>query len=140
MRENKTKSGPVILVVDYGAGNLRSVAKAFEKLDCDVYVSASPSDIPAADAIILPGQGAAKPTMDGLRYRGLIDPICEYISSGGPFFGICIGLQVLLRFSDEGDQECLGILSGKVQRLPQDLKVPHIGWNEVYQSIPNPLF
>ncbi len=129
-----------VLVLDYGASNLRSVAKAFEKLGHTAVVSGSADDIGAADAVVLPGQGAAEATMNGLQSRGLIDPLLKYIADGGPFFGVCMGLQVLFDFSDERDQECLGVLPGRVQRLPQGLKVPHMGWNQVIQKGTCPLF
>ena len=120
------KSGPVVLVIDYGASNLRSVQKAFAKLGYEARVSGEAGDIAAADALVLPGQGAAKPTMQGLRERGLVEPVLNSISEGRPFFGVCMGLQVLFDFSAEGDQECLGVLPGSVERLPKGVKAaPH---------------
>ena len=129
-----------ILVLDYGASNLRSVAKAFEKLGHTAVVSGSAGDIDGADAVVLPGQGAAEATVNGLRSRGLVGPLLKYIGDGGPFFGVCMGLQVLFDFSDERDQKCLGILPGRVKRLPKGLKVPHMGWNQVIQKRSCPLF
>ena len=134
------KSGPVVLVIDYGASNLRSVQKAFAKLGYKARVSGEAGDITAADALVLPGQGAAKPTMEGLRERGLVEPVLHSISKGRPFFGVCMGLQVLFDFSAEGDQECLGVFPGSVERLPKGVKQPHMGWNNVEQSHASPLF
>ena len=133
-------SGPVVLVIDYGASNLRSVQKAFANLGHDARVSSNSADLVAADALVLPGQGAAPPTMQGLKDRGLLDPMLAEIAQGKPFFGVCMGLQVLFDFSAEGDQDCLGVLPGNVKRLPNTVKQPHIGWNQVKQARPSPLF
>ena len=133
-------SGPILMVIDYGASNLRSVQKAFSRLGHDARVSSNPADLAAADALVLPGQGAAPPTMQGLRDRGLLDPMLTEVADGKPFFGVCMGLQVLFDFSAEGQQECLGVLPGDVQRLPTTVKQPHIGWNQVKQSRPSALF
>ena len=138
MNEADRKSGPVVLVIDYGASNLRSVQKAFAKLGYEARVSGEAGDIAAADALVLPGQGAAKPTMEGLRERGLVEPVLSAISEGRPFFGVCMGLQVLFDFSAEGDQECLGVFPGSVERLPKGVKQPHMGWNNVEQSHASP--
>ncbi|MFQ5872622.1 MAG: imidazole glycerol phosphate synthase subunit HisH [Dehalococcoidia bacterium] len=129
-----------VVVLDYGASNLRSVAKAFERMGYKAVISGSPGDVNGADAVVLPGQGAAAQAMDGLRTRSLVDPLNRFIADGGPFFGVCMGLQLLFEFSEEEDQECLALLSGKVKRLPPDVKVPHMGWNQVAQETPSPLF
>ena len=123
-----------VLVVDYDAGNLRSVARAVAAVGAEPVVSADPDDIGSARAIVLPGVGAAADTMLKLRERSLVEPLQEYIRSGRPFLGVCMGLQALLDWSEEGDgQECLGVLPGKVVRFPagRGLKVPHMGWNTV---------
>lgn len=140
MTTQTNNSGPLVLVIDYGASNLRSVQKAFAKLGHDARVSSSASDLASADALVLPGQGAAPPTMQGLKDRGLLDPMLAEISEGKPFFGVCMGLQVLFDFSAEGEQDCLGVLPGIVERLPDSVKQPHIGWNQVRQALPSPLF
>lgn len=129
-----------IVVLDYGASNLRSVAKAFEKLGYGTVVSGSAECFDTADAIVLPGQGAAASTVNGLKSRGLIEPLVKFVENKRPFLGVCMGLQVLFEFSEEGDQECLGLVSGRVKRLPSDVKVPHIGWNQVLQKSHSPLF
>ncbi|MGQ9571817.1 MAG: imidazole glycerol phosphate synthase subunit HisH [Dehalococcoidia bacterium] len=129
------------VVVDYGAGNLRSVAIALTRLGFDPLVTAEPKAVGNAEALILPGVGAAADTMSNLAQRRLVEPIREYIASGRPFLGICMGLQVLFSMSEEGGKHpCLDILPGRVRRLPQGLKVPHMGWNAVRQRCPHPIF
>ena len=140
MNTQTGKSSPLVLVIDYGASNLRSVQKAFAKLGYDARVSSNPADLVPADALVLPGQGAAPPTMQGLKDRGLLDPMLAEIAAGKPFFGVCMGLQVLFDFSAEGQQDCLGVLPGEVKRLPNTVKQPHIGWNQVKQARSSPLF
>ena len=124
-------SGPKITIVDYQAGNLRSVQKALERYGVSPNISADPNDIDDADGVILPGQGACDSAMRNLASRGLVSPIKRYISDGRPFFGLCLGLQLLLEESDEGDEPCLGVLRGRVRRLPDTVKIPQMGWNQV---------
>jgi glutamine amidotransferase len=132
---------PKVAVVDYGAGNLRSVVSALRTLDCQAVVVESPDDVSTAHAMILPGVGAAADTMSNLHSRGLSDVVLEWLSAERPFLGICMGMQVLFSYSEEGGgQQCLGVLPGRVVRLPQGLKVPHMGWNQVHQSGRLPLF
>ena len=129
------------IVIDYGAGNLRSVAIALARLGFDPLVTSEPRAVRTADALILPGVGAAADTMSNLAQRHLVEPIREYIASGRPFLGICMGLQVLFSLSEEGGEHlCLDILPGRVRRLPEGLKVPHMGWNRVRQRCPHPIF
>jgi len=129
------------VVIDYGAGNLRSVAIALARLGFDPLVTSEPQAVRTADALILPGVGAAADTMSNLAQRRLVEPIREYIASGRPFLGICMGLQVLFSLSEEGGEHpCLGILPGRVRRLPDGLKVPHMGWNRVRQRCRHPIF
>lgn len=126
-------NGPVV-VIDYDAGNLRSVARALMHVGANPRVSADPSDIDHAGALVLPGVGAAADTMKNLRDRNLVEPIREYIAAGRPFLGVCMGLQALLDYSEEGGHEdCLGVVAGSVKRFPggPGLKVPHMGWNTV---------
>jgi imidazole glycerol-phosphate synthase subunit HisH len=131
----------VIAIIDYGAGNLRSVAKAFEHLGHSVVVTNEARVILRAPAVVLPGVGAASNTMNSLTALGLVEPIKQVIADGKPFFGVCLGMQVLLDGSEEGGwQPCLGVVPGKVRRLPGGLKVPHMGWNDVRQKAPLPLF
>jgi len=130
-----------LIVVDYGAGNLRSVAIALARLGFDPLVTSEPEAVEGADVVILPGVGAAADTMSNLAQRRLVEPIREYIASGRPFLGVCMGLQVLFSVSEEGGEHpCLDILPGRVRRLPDGLKVPHMGWNRVNQRCPHPIF
>jgi glutamine amidotransferase len=130
-----------LVVVDYGAGNLRSVTIALARLGFDPSVTSEPKAVDSADVVVLPGVGAAADTMRNLAQRGLVEPIREYIASGRPFLGICMGLQVLFSLSEEGGEHpCLDILPGRVRRLPDGLKVPHIGWNRVHQRCQHPIF
>ncbi len=131
----------MICIIDYGAGNLRSVAKAVARLGYRAMVTARPSEVLSASVVILPGVGAAGDTMRSLEALGMVDPIRWVIGEGRPFLGICLGLQVLLTSSEEGGgQECLDVLPGRVRKLPQGIKVPHMGWNQVRQMSPHPLF
>ncbi len=130
-----------VAVVDYGAGNLRSVVSALRSVDCEPIVVDSPCDVSAVRALILPGVGAAADTMDNLRRRGLSDLVVRWIAAERPFMGICMGLQVLFTRSDEGGgQECLGVIPGRVVRLPEGHKVPHMGWNQVRYTGNHPAF
>ena len=130
-----------IVIVDYGAGNLRSVRRAVARAGYDATVSGRAEDVERADALILPGVGAAADTMRNLRERGLVEPVRRYIEKGRPFLGVCMGLQALLSVSEEGgEHECLGIVPGRVVRLPAGLKVPHMGWNRVRQRAEHPIF
>jgi len=130
-----------LVVVDYGAGNLRSVAIALVRLGLNPLVTSEPKAVQTADALILPGVGAAADTMRNLAQRQLVEPILEYVASGRPFLGICMGLQVLFSVSEEGGEHlCLDILPGRVRRLPDGLKVPHMGWNRVRQRCWHPIF
>ena len=131
----------MIAIIDYGAGNLRSVVNALKKLGYQPTVTTEPNEVLRADAVILPGVGAAADTMVGLKRRGLIEPIGEYIADNRPFLGICIGLQVLLTGSEEGGwHKGINIVSGRVKRLPAELKTPHMGWNQVCLRQPHPIF
>jgi glutamine amidotransferase len=130
-----------VVVVDYGAGNLRSVARAVAHAGFEPRVTRDPHDVGAAEALIVPGVGAAADTMRNLREHDLVEPIREYISSGRPFFGVCMGQQALLSVSEEGgEHECLGVIEGRVKKLPGGQKVPHMGWNQVRQLASHPIF
>jgi imidazole glycerol-phosphate synthase subunit HisH len=130
-----------VVIVDYGAGNLRSVARAVAHQGYEPLVSASAADIESARALILPGVGAAADTMRNLNEGGLVQPIREYIASGRPFLGVCMGQQALLSISEEGgEHRCLDVVPGRVRRLPSGQKVPHMGWNQVRQRVAHPVF
>ena len=127
----------MIAIVDYGMGNLRSVSKALEKLGAEVTVTSDAQVIRDAQKIVLPGVGAFGDAICELRKRSLIKPIKEAIEKGKPFLGICLGLQLLFKSSEENPGvPGLGIFPGTVVRFPKssDLKVPHMGWNEVKLS------
>ena len=119
-------SGPRIVIVDYQAGNLRSVHKALERFGADAVVTCDPGDIVGADGLVFPGQGANDSSMRHLRTRGLVEPIRDFVSGGRPFLGVCLGLQLLFEGSDEGVEPGLGLLDGWVRRLPAGVKVPHM--------------
>ena len=120
-----------ISIIDYDSGNLRSVAKALEKYGVDPITTSDSDIILKSDAVILPGVGSAPSAMQALSNRNLIEPIKQYIALGKPFFGICLGLQLLFNKTDEGDSDCLGVISGNVRQLSSELKVPHMGWNSI---------
>ena len=128
----------LITVIDYDMGNLHSVCKGLEKAGANPKVTSSAKDLEVADAIVLPGVGAFDPAVQNLRERGLEEPIKSIISSGKPFLGICLGLQILFESSEEGKEPGLGILPGKVRRFrPEpDLTVPHMGWNQLELAQP----
>ena len=133
-------SGPTIAIVDYDAGNVRSVQKALELFDVSAEITSSPGVIAAADAVVVPGQGACDSSMRHMRERDLVEPILESITSGRPFLGVCLGLQLLLDSSDEGDDACLGVVPGVCRRLPGGQKIPHMGWNQVHWQQGHPYF
>lgn len=131
----------MVVIVDYGAGNLRSVTRAVEHNGVQPVVTNDAEVLRGADAVILPGVGAAADTMANLRQHGLVEPVREYIASGRPFLGVCMGLQALLTGSEEGGwHACLDVAPGRVKRFVGDLKVPHMGWNQVRQQRAHPLF
>ncbi len=127
---------PTIAVIDYESGNLRSVAKALENAGVSPVVTSDPAVIAKADALILPGVGSGPAAMAALEKRALVQPIRDYAKSGRPFLGVCLGLQLFLERTEEGDAPCLGIVKGRVKRLPdglpQGMKIPHMGWNSVH--------
>jgi len=130
-----------VLVLDYGAGNLRSVVRAIERVGGRPRVTNRAQDLDGARAVVMPGVGAAADTMRNLDQHGLSDPVRHYIASGRPFLGVCMGLQALLTVSEEGGQHpCLDVLPGVVSRLPDGQKVPHMGWNTVRQTRSHPIF
>lgn len=131
-------SAPIIAVVDYGAGNLRSVAKALERSKLEPRVVGDPAAVRSADGVVLPGVGAFADAIVNLREKGLDDAVRESMAAGRPYLGLCLGLQLLFDESDEhGVTSGLGILPGRVERFAERdadgsvLRVPHIGWNRV---------
>ncbi len=133
----------MIAIIDYGMGNLRSVAKAFEKVGVDAVITDKPGIIEKADKIVLPGVGAFKDAIEGLQERELVGPIKNHIKQRKLFLGICLGLHLLFTKSNEdGEHEGLNIVPGEVVRFKPDrlninqtnsqkLKIPHMGWNTI---------
>ncbi len=121
----------MIAIIDYGMGNLRSVAKAFEQVGAQAQITHNPADILKADKVVLPGVGAMAPAMQKLHEAGLADAVRKVIKDGQPFLGICLGMQLLFDKSSKGGHtEGLKILSGTVERFTAG-KVPHMGWNQL---------
>lgn len=130
----------MIAVIDYGIGNLGSVANLLTKLGKDYQISSDADVVRKADVLILPGVGAAGKGMKGLKNRNLDTLLIEEIMRGKSFLGICLGMQLLFERSEEGNIECLGILKGKVKKFRQEKKVPQIGWNQMKFSNKQKLF
>lgn len=131
----------VIAIVDYGAGNLRSVAHAVEHVGLDATVTSDAGTILAAPGVILPGVGAAADTMANLQERHLVGVVREVIERGTPFLGVCMGLQALFTLSLEGgEHRCLDVVPGVVKRFPSGRSIPHMGWNQVRQTRAHPFF
>lgn len=131
----------MIAIINYGAGNIGSVANAITKLGYRLKVTNKPKDILDANAVILPGVGAAGDTVDKLEMLGVGDAIRQLVRENRPLLAVCVGLQVLLPDTEEGGgHKCLDILPGNVRRLPQGLKIPHMGWNQVNQKVQHPIF
>jgi glutamine amidotransferase len=120
-----------IAVIDYGAGNLRSIRRALEAAGAEVTVSSDSADVRRSDAVVFPGVGAAGAAMDRLHELGLVDVIGEVVAEGRPFLGICLGMQLLFEHQEEGNTRGLGLLNGRVHSLSPQVKVPQIGWNRV---------
>lgn len=130
----------MIAIADYGAGNLHSIRKALERQGLDVRITESPRLLDAAEALVVPGDGAFGPAIARLRRLGFADRIREYVQSGRPFLGVCLGMQLLFDESEEdGTHTGLGVLPGRVVRLPNAVKVPHMGWNQLRVTRPSPL-
>ncbi|ALQ51059.1 imidazole glycerol phosphate synthase subunit HisH [Nitrosomonas ureae] len=139
-----------IAIVDYGMGNLRSVHKALEHVapTLSIAVTSDPNVVRKAKRVVVPGQGAMRNCIQELETRGMREAVIE-AATHKPYLGICLGLQMLFKESEEGNVQGLNILPGKVVRFPaavmitpdgQKLKVPHMGWNQVYQAIKHPLW
>jgi len=141
-----------VAVIDYGMGNLHSVAKALEHVsdDTEVIVSAEAEKILQADRVVLPGVGAIRDCMAEIRRLGLDQVVHEIADSGRPLLGVCVGMQAMMDFSEENEgTDCLGLFPGRVEYFGEDLrdaktgeklKIPHMGWNQVHQEAPHPLW
>ena len=117
-------------LIDYGMGNIHSVKKAIENLEEEVLLIKSKLQISSCKALIIPGQGAFDPAIENLHKTGLIDEIKKWIISGKSFMGICLGLQILFEESEEGNNKGIGIIKGKIKKIPpiKNQRIPHIGW------------
>ena len=134
-----------VVVIDYGASNLRSVVNALRRLGCEHVVSAEASAIRDADRVIFPGVGGAPAAMAAVRRAGIDVALKSYLASGRPLLGICLGSQIVFESSEEGDTECIGLLRGRVRLIPrmspsgERLKIPHMGWNAVRRTAAHPV-
>lgn len=130
-----------VAIIDYGVGNLRSVEKAFAATGCEASISADEKTLRAAPRLVLPGVGAFGACMKALKERGFDRLVCEKASEGTPLLGVCVGMQLLFEESDEfGSTAGLGLLKGSVRRFGNDLVVPQVGWNRIYQKREHALF
>jgi glutamine amidotransferase len=128
-----------VAVADYGAGNLVSIARALETVGARVTIAADPAALAGADALVVPGVGAAAPAMDRLARHGLVEPIRDWVLADRPFLGICLGLQLLVDGSDEDGAITLGLLPGRTVALREAPTIPHIGWNQVDRRREHPI-
>jgi imidazole glycerol-phosphate synthase subunit HisH len=131
---------PRVAVVDYGAGNLVSIEQALTTVGAEVTLVRDGEAIRGADALVVPGVGAAEPAMARLGSRGLTEPIRAWLADDRPFLGICLGLQLLFDGSDEDGAATLGVVPGRTVRLEDAPTLPHIGWNQVERTRPHALF
>lgn len=130
-----------VAIIDYEVGNLRSVEKAFAAMNCDAVVSSDENILRTAERLVLPGVGAFGACMRALTQRGFDQLVSERVAQGTPLLGVCVGMQMLFEESEEfGRTRGLGLLRGRVRRFSDDLVVPHVGWNQIRQQFPHPLF
>ncbi|MEM6709289.1 MAG: imidazole glycerol phosphate synthase subunit HisH [Pseudomonadota bacterium] len=131
-----------VVIVDYDAGNLRSVQRACAEVGLSARISRAPADVLTAPRVIFPGVGAAGPAMQSIEATGMRAALQEFLATGRPLLGICLGMQISLERSEEQCTQTLGLLPGMVRRFSfsdHTLKVPHMGWNRVRQVRPHPL-
>lgn len=121
----------MIAIIDYGAGNIRSIEKALEHVGGVVQVTDDPTVVNNAQAVVLPGVGSGGAAMARMTQRGLDDAIRQATERGKPFLGICLGMQLLAEHHAEGEVDGLGLFLGEVRRIPNGPKIPHMGWNQV---------
>ena len=120
----------MIAIIDYGAGNLRSIGRALQAAGEETVITADPEVIRAADGVVLPGVGAAGHAMDRLDEKQLVPIIHEVVERGTPFLGVCLGMQLLFEHQEEGNANGLGLMKGSVRTIRNAEKIPHIGWNQ----------
>lgn len=132
---------PEVAIIDYGVGNLRSVEKAFAAIGCAAVVSSDTSVLRRADHLVLPGVGAFGACMNALTERGFDELVRERCAAGTPLLGVCVGMQMLFEESEEfGATPGLGLVPGRVRRFSDELIVPQVGWNQIQQRVPHPVF
>lgn len=129
----------MIAIIDYGAGNLRSIKRALEAEGVDATVTANPDRIRSAERVVLPGVGNAKAAMERLHELDLVDAIKDVVDSGTPLLGVCLGMQLLFGDQEEGPTVGLNLIEGDARKLPSDHKIPHMGWNTVAFTDDSPL-
>ncbi len=131
----------MIAVIDYGMGNLRSVQKAFEYLGYKAVITQQPSEIQKADKVVLPGVGAFRDAMQTIKQKGIDKVLYDVVEQKKPLLGICLGMQMFFEKSYEyGEHKGLGILQGEIVKLPENVKIPHMGWNSLNIKKKSPLF
>lgn len=129
---------PTIAVLDYGSGNLHSVSRAIARVGGDARITGDPTEVAEADALVIPGVGHFGACMRAICHHGLDRSIRAFRESGRPVVGVCVGMQVLFEGSEEDAEPGLGVLPGTSRRLPENVKVPHMGWNTVEWTAPHP--
>jgi glutamine amidotransferase len=131
----------MIAIIDYGAGNIRSIEKALQHVGATVQVTDDPIVVAEAHAVVLPGVGSGGAAMTRMKQRGLDDAIRQATQQGKPFLGICLGMQLLADHHAEGEVDGLGLFPGEVRRIPHGPKIPHMGWNQATPLRPGlPIF
>ncbi len=130
---------PLLAVLDYGAGNLRSAQRGLERAGADVVVTGDPREAQRADALVVPGVGHFATCLANLRAAGLADLVGRWVDDDHDLLGVCVGMQLLYEHSEEGDVEGLGVLPGRVRRLPRGVRVPHMGWDVVRAEQDDPV-
>jgi glutamine amidotransferase len=128
----------MIGVIDYGAGNIRSISRGLAASGADVFVAERGADLAGAEAIVLPGVGHAGHLMNALREREFDSAVLDAVAAGVPYLGICVGLQIMYGQQEEGGTHGLGLLPGPVRHLPRNLKTPHMGWSRVTATVDSP--
>ncbi len=140
LRAGGRAARPLVAVIDYGAGNLVSIHQALTTVGAEVRIVETAVDLAGADAVVVPGVGAAGPAMTRLEGQGLTAPLSAWIAADRPLLGICLGLQLLFEGSDEDGATTLGTLPGRSVRLVDAPTLPHIGWNQVERTRPHAIF
>lgn len=140
MSTGAARGGLRVAVVDYGAGNLVSIEQALTFVGADVRIATRAADLDGAEAVVVPGVGAARPAMRRLTRAGLVDPLLRWIALGRPYLGICLGLQLLFDGSDEDGATTFGVIPGRTILLADTPTLPHIGWNQVERRREHTLF